>query len=77
MFAQEKHPNFILVMKTKLDGRKLEVVKRRLGYEGRLTVNSLGRKGGLAKPWRKESTVEIVSYSQRHIAAWVEDAKYD
>lgn len=64
-------------MKTELDGKKLEVVKRRLGYEDCLTVNLLGRKGELAMLWRKESMVEIVSYSHRHIAVWVEDAKYD
>lgn len=48
-------------------------MKRRLGFEGCFTINSLGRRGGLALLWKNESKVEIESFSQRHISAKVTD----
>lgn len=60
-------------METRIDKTNLERVKRRLGFAGCLTVNALGRKGGLSLLWKRDSGVEIVSYTQGHILAWVED----
>lgn len=50
-------------------------MKRRLGFEGCLTINSIERKGGLALLWRYDSEIVIENYSHRHISARVEDPK--
>lgn len=72
LMTQDKLPNLIFIIETKTDRSKLDWVKRRLGFEGCLAVNSLGRKGGLALIWKNDSEVKFESYSQTHLA-WVED----
>lgn len=52
---------------------RLDSVRLRLGFMGCLGVNVVGRKGGLALMWRNAEDAEILSYSQHHISARIED----
>jgi hypothetical protein len=69
--VKEKHPNLVFVMETKLQARRMEFIRIKTGYCSMFVVDSIGRSGGLALFWKKESLVEIKNYSQRHISAEV------
>lgn len=45
LVSRGKWPNIIFLMETKIDLVQVEVIKRRLGFTGRLAVNPVGRKG--------------------------------
>ena len=49
----------------------MEKRKKNVGFINRLIVPSVGRSGGLALLWRKDITVDIQSYLDRHIDAIV------
>lgn len=68
--AHDKLPGDFLI-ETKLDNEKTDRIKQRLHFDGRLTINSLGRKGDLAMLWKSNAHTEILSYSQRHILACI------
>jgi hypothetical protein len=47
----------------------IQKIKRRLGFEGRFTVDPVGKSGSLALLWKDNQEVEILNYSLRHISA--------
>ncbi|XP_019166942.1 PREDICTED: uncharacterized protein LOC109162712 [Ipomoea nil] len=66
-----KKPDIVILIETLVGQRKLEPIKRRIGFDGLLVVESRGHSGGLACLWRVSPLVEIKSYSDRHIDVFV------
>ena len=66
-----KAPKVLFLMETKLDCRRMEVIRIKVGFDFVFTVPSLGRNGGLALIWQKEVNVVIQNFSQHHIDAHV------
>lgn len=60
-------------METKLDTKRVENIKRKIGFEGCLTTNAIGSREGLGSLWRREGMAETYNYSQWRISAWVKD----
>lgn len=60
-------------METKLNSEGMEKIRRHLKFIGCFTVESLGRKGGLALLWKNDDQVKIQNYSHGHISAWIMD----
>lgn len=58
-----KSSNLVFLMETKLDSMRLEKMKRRIDYEGCITINALGSRGGLAFLQRREGMAKIFNYS--------------
>ncbi|KAK3228648.1 hypothetical protein Dsin_000529 [Dipteronia sinensis] len=54
-------------METKCDHVKLEKWRIKLGFCGKLVVNSLGKSGGLCLYWINNVVVDLLTYSQCHI----------
>lgn len=73
LLVQEKQPKLVFLMEIKIDAIRMEIIKRRIGFEGCIAINSLGSRGGLALLWRSRDQVNIENYSQHHISAWVTD----
>lgn len=69
--VQQWDPDFMFLSKMKLKKRSMKKRKRNVGFINGLIVPSMGRSGGLALLWRKDITVDIQSYSNRHIDAIV------
>lgn len=46
---------------------RMEWVKQKLGFEGLITVDPVGKSGGLALMWKERDQVEMRSYSKNHI----------
>lgn len=63
-----------------MKGSKASFLRKRLGFEGCIVVDPIGLSGGLILLWKREGSVEIINYSQRHINAWCieesEDTKW-
>jgi hypothetical protein len=55
--VKEKHPNIVFLMETIMRNTKLQVLRRQLGFDGLLTVEPVGKSGGLALLWRVEEEV--------------------
>ena len=68
---QQWDPDFEFLSETKLKKSSMEKKKMNVGFVNGLIVPSMGRSGGLALFWRKDITVDIQSYSNRHIDAIV------
>ena len=71
--VQQWNPNFVFLSETKLKTKSMEKEKNKesASFTNGLVIPSFGRSGGLALLWRKEITVEIQNYSDRHIDAIV------
>ncbi|KAK2652482.1 hypothetical protein Ddye_012359 [Dipteronia dyeriana] len=58
-------------METKSNHVRLEWIRVKLGYIGKLVVDSVGMKGGLCLFWDDSIDVNMISYSKFHIDAQV------
>ena len=54
-------------METKCDHVRLEWIRVKLGFCGKLVVDCDGKKGGLCLLWDKSIDVSLLSYSRFHI----------
>ena len=54
-------------METRLDVKKIEKIRVRMGFQYAFTVPSKGPSGGLALLWRDPTTVWVQTYSRHHI----------
>ena len=62
-----KSLDFCFPMKKLCDKRKLEGIKRRLGFDYFLSVDSVGRSRGLGFMWKGSMKLRVAGYSQNHI----------
>lgn len=60
-------PDVMFLCETLCHANKIEDITRILGFESCFTVDRHGRSGGLAMLWCKNSTCEILNYSQNYI----------
>lgn len=60
-------PDFLFLMETKQKSGYMEKLKASLGYDNLLTVEPIGRSGGLAVMWKKSFIVDILSSDFRII----------
>jgi exonuclease III len=67
--VKDKRPNFLFLMETKRNKRKMEVIRSQLGFDGLFVVDPVGKSGGLALLWREVEEIEIQNFSRRHINA--------
>jgi len=63
-----KHPLLLFLMETKVSIGRLQNLRLAMGFEGLLSVDPVGRSGGLALFWKGFHLVELLSYSRRHIS---------
>lgn len=59
MLTQDKKLDVVFLVEIKLDVRKMDVFRRRIGFVGFLTVGAIGRNGSLAMLWVIEGQVEV------------------
>ncbi|XP_028106254.1 uncharacterized protein LOC114305372 [Camellia sinensis] len=65
-------PGLVFLMETKLDSKRMDGIRRKLGLVGGFYVNRVGLAGGLALLWPAGIQVNVQSYSVGHIDAFVE-----
>ena len=68
---QQWDSDFVFLSETKLKKNSMDKKKGSVGFINGLVVPSHGRSGGLALLWRKDISVDVQSYSNRHIDAIV------
>ncbi|KAK1360028.1 hypothetical protein POM88_044502 [Heracleum sosnowskyi] len=66
VIRQEK-PDFIFLSETISSRKRMEWVCNNIGYEGLITVEPIGRSGGLALMWKEASQAGLLSFSVNHI----------
>ena len=57
----------MFIMKTRCDDSILEKWRVKLGFQGKIVVNSVGSSGGLCLFWSYEVDVSLLSFSQAYI----------
>jgi exonuclease III len=67
--VKEKGPDLVFLMETKMQNKKCDFIRIKLGFDYMFGVDSLGRSGGLLLLWKKNFNVTIQNYSRRHINA--------
>lgn len=73
LLVKNKRLSIVFLVETKLDTGYLDMVRRKLGFNGCLRFNLVGRKGGVALLWRMKEQCEFFNFFQHHISVWVED----
>ena len=68
---QQWDSDFVFLSETKLKKNSIDKKKGSVCFINGLVVPSHGRSGGLALLWRKDISVDVQSYSNRHIDAIV------
>lgn len=63
----------IFLSEIKSNQQEMERVRCKVGFNNCFTVNSSGRRGGLAILWQSEIVIDLVSYSMNHIDTRVLD----
>lgn len=70
--VNKKGPNIVFLMETKSNREWMEQVKDQRKVKHRLIVPSNGSKVVLAMLWKHGIKVDVKTFSQDHIDAWVE-----
>lgn len=70
-WVKDKKPDLVFLIETKLRNTRMQVIRRKLNFSGMLTVDPVGKSGGLALLWRDPAEVDIINFSARHICARV------
>lgn len=73
-FAQWWNPKVIFLAETKLKQRGMEKFKKSFYHFNCLCVPSDGQSSGLAMLWRKDTNLDIKTYSPNHINATITEA---
>ncbi|CAM8886272.1 unnamed protein product [Rhodiola kirilowii] len=60
-------PQVVGLIETKLDRSRMEVIRRKMGFDCGLGVDSNGRSGGLGLWWKEELNLTVRSFSSFHI----------
>lgn len=60
-------PDLVLLLETKLAGRRAKFFYRRVGYDNGFHVDSKGKSGGLLVLWKSDWDLEILNFSRFHI----------
>ncbi|XP_062103848.1 uncharacterized protein LOC133814961 [Humulus lupulus] len=63
----QKKPNFVFLCETLCKGERIKRIQYQLGFEGSLSVDAVGRSGGLALLWKHKEEIHLLSYSLNHI----------
>jgi hypothetical protein len=69
--VKDKKLKMVFLMETKMSNKRVDFLKRKLGFENLFEVDSVGRNGGLVLLWKNDIQVDIQNYSRRHIIAVV------
>ncbi|CAM8877709.1 unnamed protein product [Rhodiola kirilowii] len=64
-------PCLVALIETKMDQRRLEGIRRKLGFAGGFAVDRVGLAGGLAIWWKADVILSVRSYSRHHIDCMV------
>jgi hypothetical protein len=65
--VKEKRPHFLFLIETKVCLKKLQVLRKSMGFEGLFSVDPMGKSGGLGLFWKEGGRMEIQNYSLHHI----------
>lgn len=67
--VKETRPILLFLMETEVKKRKLELLHIKFSFERLITVETIGKGGGLALLWKDNKEVEVLNFSLRHISA--------
>jgi hypothetical protein len=70
-WVKGKKPTLVFLMENKLRNNRMQKIRNKLNFSGLLTVELVGKSGGLALLWKDPAVVNILNFSARHICARV------
>lgn len=65
--VRQEQPTFLFLCETMDKRSRLEWVKKKLGFEGLITVDPVGKSGGLALMWKEKDQAELIGMSKYHM----------
>lgn len=68
---REKAPKVLFLMETKRTVAEMKWIQKELHFDAMLVVPCLGRRGDLAMLWKDEVDLDIQTYTQNHIDAFI------
>ena len=69
--VSNKDPKIVFLMETKLEKTSMERISHRMQFRNIFVVPRINRGGGLALLWREEISLDIQTYSDNHIDAFI------
>jgi hypothetical protein len=73
--VKDKKPHFLFLSETKVQSKKLQSLRRSMGYEGMFHIDPIGKSGGLALFWMEGNNLEVQNFSLHHINAKITMAR--
>lgn len=61
------------LMETKLESKRMEMIRRSCGYGNEIEVGAEGSQGGLYLAWMDDLAVELRSFSKSYIDVTIKD----
>lgn len=65
--VRQERPDFIFLCETNDNKNKMERARRALRFDGLISVDAVGKSGGLAFLWRHKDQAQLRSESRNHI----------
>ncbi|KAA3472766.1 LRR receptor-like serine/threonine-protein kinase FLS2 [Gossypium australe] len=70
---KEHNPDMVFFMETKVNDKRMEMIRRRSGFVNGIDVGAEGSRGGLCLAWREEIKVSLKTFSRNHIDVLIEE----
>ena len=70
-FVSNKDPKIVFLMETKLEKIPMERIGRKVQFNNIFVMPHVNMAGGLALLWREEINLDIQTYFDRHIVAFI------
>lgn len=67
--VRRESPHILFLMETKCDCKKMDCIKRKLGFLSYFSMDCVGRSGGLCLLWEEGGDLSVVSFTSHHIDA--------
>ncbi|KAA3458727.1 reverse transcriptase [Gossypium australe] len=64
----------VFFMETKIDGKRMEKIRRRCGFVNGIDVGAEGSRGEICLAWGEEITVSLKTFSKNHINVLIEES---
>lgn len=66
---KDRRPNLVFLIETRCNKQKIKKIRKILQFDYYLSIDDIGKSGGLAMFWNQSSNVHIISYTRWHISA--------
>ncbi|KAH1130140.1 hypothetical protein J1N35_001518 [Gossypium stocksii] len=74
---KQHNPQLVFFMETKVDGKRMEKIRRRCGFPNGIEARAEGSRGGICLAWKEDCEIFLKRFSLSYVDVLVKDGAVD